>query len=60
LYVKDVELPEGFTIHEDPEETLLTVSYPTIMEEETDEEEVDPSEVEAINQSSDDEEEDEE
>lgn len=60
LYVKDVELPEGFKIHEDPEETLLTISYPTIMEEETDEEEVDPSEVEAINQSSEDEEEEEE
>lgn len=57
LYVKDIEVPEGFVLLEDPEETLLSVSYPTIMAEEEDEEEVDPSEVEAINQSDEDEEE---
>jgi large subunit ribosomal protein L25 len=56
IKVKDIEVPEGFKILDDPEETVLSISYPTIMAEETDEEEVDPSEVEAINQSTDDEE----
>ena len=55
LLVKDVKVPEGFTILDDPEETLLSIAYPTVMAEETDEEEVDPSEVEAINQSDDEE-----
>ena len=44
LLVGDLPLPEGVALATDPEETLLTVTVPTIIEEPTDEEELEGEE----------------